>query len=964
MFSTLLFFTSLIYLLLYCFRFVPSLPGLVKKKLSLRDLLTILEHSRNEIRTFKCRGEVKKEEMTVISNMRKVLIGISIALWQSFRIKRALHPYSASSLEEMKEIFRVQDLFPMISQTTGQPLREFTSASVTDITDLSDAEMEDDCEEDAALESAGVVSSETASSTSTSIRSEVQSTTEKKVKIAVDDSSLFAKLRIILEEREVSNICWIDGSSNYSTDNITVTSAPEFDNLEEMTYDIQALKDDTEKSLNMSHEEFTQVCTDLQAITFFAPITSAALYQFLKIPTLSSLFTERIQSIPQVLVPSVPSSSLTSRMHKYLNSLLEIAQRQIIMVIGEHLSVLVGTTRMQRVVNLAIKECSGLERHLDMNAPHLGPEFDNIAISQSIQFHWSWSGDAPLTVFIRDTISTEDLLDTCINLIMQPLLIEIAIMRKNRENELMLEIRKNMKKFARKPDSLFAFEYDEIPELPTGVDPWIVLSCIDVEEISNDEEEEEEEEEVVKKTAVYTEEEQLKIDEYNKAVQDREQNRADRIALMKKQQVVEPPVEVLDPKYYPTSSVDEANKVYVSQRTEEMKNIAEYYVATPDVGVMPILEIAHYEGTRYPSGGARLNADNNGDFDKYSTSDPQGHRISSTGGNRDHASEKIGNTARIAGYTARDADFPPLRAAHSVEKGNFAVDRTDYAAESSGAAAVAVGMSETYSRQAVDTHNYNTPSYTLPDLHNPADNNDKARHIGANGQGNSHGDGRGYGLGNGQVYGQVYDQGNGQVYGQGIGQGFGGEFNNFSPIPIRSTVPLDLSGILSSDAFNNLTLASINRDNAGESTDLGSKVLGCNATTGRLGEYFAYQYLKSHQEALGLNSVIWLNKDNEAFGPFDICLITGTGTKYCEVKATSFAGEIGTKGSVQWFISSAEVKAAETIGKDYFAICLSIAVDKVSGRPAPSAMYMIGWDRGLSDSLLCKEASLLLQVNT
>ena len=900
--------------------------------------------------------------------MRTILIGISIAVWQSFRIKRALHPYSASSLEEMKETFSVQELFPMISQTTGNPLREFTSASVTDIADVTDVTdlYEEDNEDDVAVVGDGV-SSDTATSTATSTctHGEDRSTTEKKIKIAVDDASLFQKLRIILEERKVSNICWIDGSS--STDNFSPTNASEFDNLEEMTYDIQALREDTEQSLNMSHEEFTHVCSDLQAITFFAPITSAALYQFLKIPTLSGLFTERIQSIPQVQVPSVTSLSLTSRMHKYLNSLLEIAQRQIVMVIGEFFSVLVGTTRMQRVVNLVIKECSSLERHLDMNASHLGPQFDNIAISQSIQFHWTWNGEAPLTVFIRDTITTEDLLDTCINLIMQPLSIEIAIMKKNRENELMQEIRKNMKKFARKPDVRFAFEYDEIPELPSGMDPWIVLSCIEMEENNDDddddepedEEEEEEKEEVVevKKNTVYTEAEQLKIDEYNKALQDREQNRADRNLTLRKQQAVECPIEILDPKYYPISSIDDANKMYVTQRTEEMKNIAEYFVATPDVGVMPILEIAHYEAARYLTGGVRLHADNGGDnrHSAISMIDSQGRQTNNTGVNREYAYESTSHTAQVADPTAKRGDY-------TVEKGEYAVDRSNYTAEPRGVDVDDMRMRDTYSRQAVDTINYITPSDVLPDLHNTAynDNTDK-RHIGGYGQ-ESLQSGQGYSKGFTQA-GQGYGNGNGQGYGQ-AGQGYAGEFNTFSPMPIRSTVPLDLSGFLSSDAFNNLTLATISSINIGESVDLGSKVLTCNATTGRLGEYFAFEYLRSQQEALGLTSVIWLNKYNEAMKPFDICMNTRDGMKYCEVKATSYSGGMGTKGSVQWFISSTELKMAEEKGKDYFALCLSIAVDKVSGKPAPSAMYMIGWDRGLYDSLLCKEASLLLQVNT
>lgn len=867
--------------------------------------------------------------------MKNVLTGISIAVWQCFSIKRALHPYSVSSLEEMKEVFRVQDLFPVLSQASGHVLREFASASITDAADLSNEEEESEDNDDEVCGDDVVLSHTATSSTSTSTftRGIDQSTAAKKITIAVDDSSLFDKLRVILEERKVFNICWIDGSNNDSTDNFNASSASVFDHSEGMTYDLEALKDDTEQSLNMSQEEFAHVCGDLQAKTFFAPISSAPLYQFLEIPTLSGLFTERIQSTPQVQVPPVTSLSLTSRMHKYLNALLEIAQRQVIMDIGEFFSVLVGTARMQRVVNLTIKECSSLDKYRDMNASHLGPEFDDITISQSIQFCWSWSGDAPLIVFIRSAISVEDLLDLCINLIMQPLSVEIAIMKRNRENELMQQIRKNMKKFAKKPDVRFAFEYDDIPDLPIGVDPWSVLSCIDNEDIIGDKSSKEEEEEAeVVEIKVYTEAEQLKIDEYNKAVQEREQNRANRNTQLKKQQVAESPAEILDPKYYATSTIDEANKAYVSQRTEEMKNIAEYYVATPDVGVMPLLDTTHYERTRHPSGGGRFTADDgSGDFDKYSVTSKSeaqglGRQINYEGGHRDHAYEGTGNTVQKVDYTVRGPD-------HTAEKGDFT------AAESRGGDGYVELGRGSYSRLAGDTGKRNTSSDVPPALYYPAynDNTDNVKHIGE------------YGLG--------YSN----AIGQGNGQGFGGDYNNFSPMPILT---LDLSGMLSSDAFTNLTLASINGDNAGGSTDLGSKALACNATTGRLGEHFAFEYLKNQQAALGLTSVIWINEYGEALKPFDICMTTRSGMKYCEVKATSFSGEIGSKGSVQWFISSAEVKAAEEIGKDYFAICLSIAVDKISGKPAPSAIYMIGWERGLSDSLLRKEASLLLQVNT
>lgn len=152
----------------------------------------------------------------------------------------------------------------------------------------------------------------------------------------------------------------------------------------------------------------------------------------------------------------------------------------------------------------------------------------------------------------------------------------------------------------------------------------------------------------------------------------------------------------------------------------------------------------------------------------------------------------------------------------------------------------------------------------------------------------------------------------------------------------------------------------------------GSIVPFQNEYSGRIGEYIAFEYLKSKMsEAF---RITWLNQNDEEGLPYDILIEDRSNVvikKYCEVK-TRVADVVhdeqrsisqGRRHMTQWFISPKEIAEAERLQSQYF--CILIGLERVvhQGKVTvhPISMEIVGYDQGLSAALTAKEVNLLLQ---
>jgi hypothetical protein len=147
--------------------------------------------------------------------------------------------------------------------------------------------------------------------------------------------------------------------------------------------------------------------------------------------------------------------------------------------------------------------------------------------------------------------------------------------------------------------------------------------------------------------------------------------------------------------------------------------------------------------------------------------------------------------------------------------------------------------------------------------------------------------------------------------------------------------------------------------------DVPRVMLSNNASSGRIGECLAFEFLRLKAAELGFIEAEWVNSVEETGQPYDIKLVTRDGVvKYCEVKTRSFrdTGD-SDKEHCQWFISLNEVLAAVQLNSDFFALCLSISVNVDESKVTPHSANFIGLEGGFVQALDRKGASLILQDN-
>ena len=424
-------------------RYVPEMQGLVRLTPSLEDFISVLKYHREKLRGVSAAGEDLQPMMVVLES-------ISTNIWKSFYIKKSLHPYSPQALSALKQTLLSCDLLPTLS-STGEPTGIFVSAT-GETTDLlvDDEEEEEDTDKNCRK--------------SDMIRV-----------ISVDDLSLFKMLQGHLTGKVRSGkIHWI-----YTGHAGGVTDPTELD-FDDVNCDLMRLEDDVKETLDLTQSEFNIAVNTIAPETFLAPKSTATLFHFLGVTTLSSLFVTEASTAPSEasrasLKTAAPQDwSPAAFALNIINSLLEIAQRFLYTQGRADLFQLAERGRLKSLLLLQFQDSAYLQRVVRIKPGLLPPEYEGFEMSQTMPFKRDKDPEIPL--LINKSCSEGEVVAMGIDLIMHALRIEIALNDQNQRLDLMTSLAIAMDQFAENPNERFRFDYMKIQELPQSIIPWRLKS--------------------------------------------------------------------------------------------------------------------------------------------------------------------------------------------------------------------------------------------------------------------------------------------------------------------------------------------------------------------------------------------------------------------------------------------------------------------------------------------------------
>jgi hypothetical protein len=469
---------------------------------------------------------------------------------------------------------------------------------------------------------------------------------------------------------------------------------------------------------------------------------------------------------------------------------------------------------------------------------------------------------------------------------MQPLRIEVALRDKNQLLELMDNLRSLMTKFSKSPLSQFPFlfDFEEILPLPGHITPWTMVQIV-IEEVIEEIEEEEEEEESPAAVARREAYERLRGESQSRAmtaVKDRIE-KTEKFVDLEKAKLKE----INDRRVAALS--EDLSRQTLDPSTEINTTIsAEVEIVKEERESLQLL-VPHFQGQRVIrvlDDDPCLPGEGEGRLNKGIYSGRSEGELESEDGRRGEVLDKKGERA------------------HQFVHGDGTGRGSHIPLDGSGS-------------------------------HSNSSNNDFTGTINRSFEGT-------FGTG---FHGALFDASSSEpIEGPG-GRGFGGGL--YDPTVSRpnalALIPVNLKDILSKDSFSREFLASIGGFSEGCSDEYMSElILSDNAVSGRVGEYWASEYLISQASTFGFISVEWLNKDYEQGKPYDIRVEVLEGVyRYCEVKTRSFDASQYVDIN-QWFISPKEVLLAQEVGYDLFALCLSISVDRQERTMTPQSIYLLG----------------------
>ena len=952
----------------------------MKQTPSLENLLSLLKHYTDVLCPYPLQhslnGGIRSGDRQgdIMDMMKTLLRLISANVWKCFHISDALHPYSQDALDRMYRTFSECALLPTLSlKGSGRYRRRFVSLkgsimsepfqlgndtdSGSDSGSDSDNDIDDDDEDknengkkkkkkneeeeeeeddegdnDNDYDDKGSKVKKEKETNGKEIEEregEGEGEGEKKKEIcsiktliAVDDIDLFNMFQLNLSEVELSEIIWIDACSTMKDRQMS-----EFDS-DDIVYNTQALKADSDKLLSADHRDFMRMVSIAPVQTFYAPKTSVALFKFLDVPSLSKLVTKckvsEEHSLPSDELRKMTTKSCSALTKRSLNTLLEIAQCVLHMKRGEMYCERL-TPYLQSVFSLTIKECPHLEADFSLDLGSIDSRFQGVrSCRQDIPFHIDIGRDTDdaIQLLISQSITEEEVLTMCIDIVSNKLELQLALMDKTQPFEIMKDIRGHMETYSIEPWEDFRFKTFKIDKLPPHVPLWSLVALVEDDEDDEDDggkeavtvtemEEKSTSEVILSPEAIARGEAYWKLNEQSK-------ENAKRFI---EQSTTAPKV---------LSEEKMALMVANDNQLERVKNIMNYR-AQQDVENIPIvvtlqdlpvavredrLSVAVFEGQRYSHSDDEKNdlkeGDGGGEMGRDNRIDPHSLMVGEKDSevNKERTNEMDSDVVRERGqdpYTMK-----------SRTRGHLSADSTDGGGP------------------LLDSSN-GTREGTFP------------LQIGPH-SGPFQGD-----LGH-RIGGGTYDP----------------EAFQFSSFPVSSSYSansVDLWNLLSKDSLDSNHLLEIagltGAESAAATWSIADVLMTRNSkAVGRVGEYLASEYLLAMSDLSGFQSVEWLNKKSESGLPYDIKIEMkdGSNSKFCEVKARSVRAEGDQHSINQWFISQNEVMEAASRGSDYFAICLTVSVD-IQGKISPRSFREIGLTGGLSGCLVEKAASLILQLN-
>eukprot|EP00981_Chlorochromonas_danica_P002622 scaffold504_cov189-Ochromonas_danica.AAC.57 len=922
----------------------PERSGFIAESPSLSQWVSILRWYRGQFDGAPARDHHRQ---SVMKSIIDILSTISSNIWKCFHIKQALHPYSSDQLRQLIDGLQSYPLIPLYGR---QGLTEVGREDVRDKEFLAvDDSIVFEKFKSALLPPGDDVSDD--------------NMVQKKTLVLLDgglssDDELQGVKRTIItffnQERLLTSARWQRGEvkppSSY--------------------YDLDKLEEESRALLNAPSPQFEYATRTIPSMTFFAPRNLRALFQLLHIPLLTDYLTEQVtKEVVQVLPRGQIEQCSSTRLILHLTELLALTEAFLLHYINElnssqpiadagdkqliaYVDVvkkLSLSERLRKLFHSKVFECKQLQRCLTLNLQQ-GNILENAIVDDSLYIQTSSSGDC-YEVFIQQDANADIITEVAVQLILQPLRTEIAVITQNQQAKLMKELEDllrftdsdNLEKYL--PLIVQKYKLDKFYKLNLQ-HPGQTESGGGGDEASNNNNRAESDIASKVWTLInpYTIREELEqvetesssplpsCDHYNteekKVVDGSLSSRTEEDAATSEEL---PPEELTPEEIALRQREDEArtaayDKMKEAERLRLLNRPARVNPTSSSSSVSnstrsiypPLLHEAPTTVVEYV-------------IPQSSGNDNQAHVVSSVLDSK--IMERlviVGNEREIdeEGSQAHQMNVP-----HDVRGGGGISSSNRLEVWRVGGSSFGTSSSSTAS-SVVNT----TTMMPAESVGSIMDNN-----AGERGEGGGKGNNSGNGVWNPQLQGQQFSS-----------------HNNTS-----SSIMTDI--LLSNETIQQLLDQEVNVRTLGDESSIALPLVS-NQLSGRLGERLAHAHLLAthynKSTPWGLcTSIEWLNEANEVGKPYDIVMtFDNGGRKYCEVKTRSNQA-VAAGSQLQWSISALEVSTAQRLKDNYFCILVSLQWERGRREMSVRQILQVGMECGLLQCLHDKVAHLFLQIS-
>eukprot|EP01039_Chlorochromonas_danica_P005113 gene5113-5619_t len=923
----------------------PERSGFIAESPSLSQMVSVLRWYRGQFDGAPARD---RHRQSVMKSVIDILSTISSNIWKCFHIKQALHPYSSDQLRQLIDGLQSYPLIPLYGR---QGLTEVGREDVRD-----------------------------------------------KEFLAVDDSIVFEKFKSVLlpPGDDVSDgnmvqkktMVLLDGglSSDDELQGVKRTIITFFNQERLLTsarwqrgevkppssyYDLDKLEEESRALLNAPSPQFEYATRTIPSMTFFAPRNLRALFQLLHIPLLTDYLTEQVtKEVVQVLPRGQIEQCSSTRLILHLTELLALTEAFLLHYINElnssqpiadagdkqliaYVDVvkkLSLSERLRKLFHSKVFECKQLQRCLTLNLQQ-GNILENAIVDDSLYIQTSSSGDC-YEVFIQQDANADIITEVAVQLILQPLRTEIAVITQNQQAKLMKELEDllrftdsdNLEKYL--PLIVQKYKLDKFYKLNLQ-HPGQTESGGGGDEASNNNNRAESDIASKVWTLInpYTIREELEqvetesssplpsCDHYNteekKVVDGSLSSRTEEDAATSEEL---PPEELTPEEIALRQREDEAR----TAAYDKMKEAERLRLLNRPARVSPTSSssssVSNSTRSIYPP----LPHEAPTTVVEYVMQ----HQSSRNNNNQAHVSSvldsKIMERLIIVGNESEideGSQVHQMNVPHDVRGGGGISSSNRLEVWRVGGSSFGTSSSSTAS-SVVNT----TTMMPAESVGSIMDNN-----AGERGEGGGKGNNSGNGVWNPQLQGQQFSS-----------------HNNTS-----SSIMTDI--LLSNETIQQLLDQEVNVRTLGDESSIALPLVS-NQLSGRLGERLAHAHLLAthynKSTPWGLcTSIEWLNEANEVGKPYDIVMtFDNGGRKYCEVKTRSNQA-VAAGSQLQWSISALEVSTAQRLKDNYFCILVSLQWERGRREMSVRQILQVGMECGLLQCLHDKVAHLFLQIS-